>query len=250
MLVEDGRRHPDRRHVYVAVARQLNAVLLRQGGQRAAAVVQCQHHPVTADGPHLDQPVGRHRRQRRGTRLGQQAQRYQAMFPGQSFSAPFFIQYGPGNTQTADGGDKYLYSVSNDGYAYNGNYLHLARVPLNKIQTASAWQYYHVASAGPGNSGRAPTQGHPDPAVEERPEPAGDPVRAEPEPVPVDHVLLQECTQRLPQPNRDPVHADPDVHVAEAVGAVDKGVRPHGTTQSLVNARARARSPSIRPRHR
>ena len=52
------------------------------------------------------------------------------MFPGQSFSAPFFIQYGPGNTQTVDGGDKYLYAVSNDGYAYNGNYLHLARVPL------------------------------------------------------------------------------------------------------------------------
>ena len=76
--------------------------------------------------------------------------RYQAMFPGQNFSAPFFIQYGPGNTQTVDGANKYLYAVSNDGYAYNGNYLHLARVPLNKVQTASAWQYYHGRAGGNG----------------------------------------------------------------------------------------------------
>ena len=76
--------------------------------------------------------------------------RYKAMFPGQSFSAPFFIQYGPGNTQTVDGANKYLYAVSNDGYAYNGNYLHLARVPLNKVQTTSAWQFYHGTVGGGG----------------------------------------------------------------------------------------------------
>jgi hypothetical protein len=76
--------------------------------------------------------------------------RYKAMFPGQSFSAPFFVQYGPGNTQTADGASKYLYAVSNDGYAYNGNYLHLARVPLNKVQDATAWQYYHGKAGGAG----------------------------------------------------------------------------------------------------
>jgi hypothetical protein len=75
---------------------------------------------------------------------------YKSMFPGQSFSAPFFIQYGPGNTQTVDGAAKYLYAVSNDGYAYNGNYLRLARVPLGKIQTASAWQFYHGAVGGGG----------------------------------------------------------------------------------------------------
>jgi hypothetical protein len=78
--------------------------------------------------------------------------RYQAMFPGQRFSAPFFIQYGPGNTQTVDGANKYLYAVSNDGYAYDGNYLHLARVPLNKIQLASAWRFYHGRVGGAGRS--------------------------------------------------------------------------------------------------
>jgi hypothetical protein len=78
--------------------------------------------------------------------------RYKAMFPGQTFSAPFFIQYGPGNTQTADGADKYLYTVSNDGYAYDGNYLHLARVPLNKIQKAGAWQFYHGRVGGAGTN--------------------------------------------------------------------------------------------------
>ena len=76
--------------------------------------------------------------------------RYRAMFPGQAFSAPFFIQYGPGNTQTVDGADKYLYAVSNDGYAYNGNSLRLARVPLTRIQQAGAWQYYHGAVGGDG----------------------------------------------------------------------------------------------------
>ena len=40
--------------------------------------------------------------------------RYRAMFPGNDFSAPFFIQYGPGNTQTVDGANKYLYAVSTD----------------------------------------------------------------------------------------------------------------------------------------
>ncbi len=76
--------------------------------------------------------------------------RYRAMFPGQSFSAPFFIQYGPGNTQTVDGANKYLYAVSNDGYTYNGNYLHLARVPLNQVQNGKAWQYYHGSIGGKG----------------------------------------------------------------------------------------------------
>jgi hypothetical protein len=74
--------------------------------------------------------------------------RYDAMFPGRTFSAPFFIQYGPGNTQTVDGADKYLYVVSTDGYVYNGSELYLARVPLDKIQTRSAWQFYDGAPGG------------------------------------------------------------------------------------------------------
>lgn len=76
--------------------------------------------------------------------------RYRAMFPGHQFSAPFFIQYGPGNTHTVDGADRYLYAVSTNGYTYNGSYLRLARVPLNKIQRARAWQYYHGAVGGAG----------------------------------------------------------------------------------------------------
>jgi len=78
--------------------------------------------------------------------------RYRAMFPGQEFSAPFFIQYGPGNTRTVDGANKYLYSVSTDGYTYNGNYLRLARVPLHKVQDASAWQFYDGPVGGNGRT--------------------------------------------------------------------------------------------------
>jgi hypothetical protein len=77
--------------------------------------------------------------------------RYRAMLPA-SFSAPFFIQYGPGNTHTVDGANKYLYAVSTDGYAYNGNYLHLARVPLNRVQQGRAWQYYHGRVGGTGRT--------------------------------------------------------------------------------------------------
>lgn len=77
--------------------------------------------------------------------------RYSAMLPA-SFSAPFFIQYGPGNTRTVDGAGKYLYAVSTDGYAYNGNYLHLARVPLGRIQQGRAWQYYHGRVGGSGRT--------------------------------------------------------------------------------------------------
>jgi hypothetical protein len=73
--------------------------------------------------------------------------RYRAMFPGKTFPAPFFIQYGPGDTQAVDGGDQYVYAVSTDGYTYNGNYLRLARVPRNQIQNAKAWQYFHRTAA-------------------------------------------------------------------------------------------------------
>lgn len=77
--------------------------------------------------------------------------RYAAMFPGRGFSAPFFIQYGPHNTHAVDGADKYVYAVSNDGYAYNGNWLHLARVPIGKVLDRSAWRFYHGRAGGGGN---------------------------------------------------------------------------------------------------
>lgn len=76
--------------------------------------------------------------------------RYQAMFPRQTFPAPFFIQYGRGNTNTVDGGDSYVYSVSTDGDAYNGSNLRLARVPVGQIQNGNAWQYYHGPIGGDG----------------------------------------------------------------------------------------------------
>jgi hypothetical protein len=79
------------------------------------------------------------------------AGRYRAMFPGRSFSTPFFIQYGPGNSHAVDGAKRYLYSVSTDGYAYNANNLRLARVRIGKVQHRSAWQFYHGAVGGAGH---------------------------------------------------------------------------------------------------
>jgi hypothetical protein len=73
------------------------------------------------------------------------------MFDGQNFSAPFFIQYGPGNTHTVDHADKFLYAVSNDGYAYDGNHLLVGRVPLDKVQRRSAWRFHHVRTRQSGH---------------------------------------------------------------------------------------------------
>lgn len=85
--------------------------------------------------------------------------RYRAMFPGNRFSVPFFIQYGPGNTDAVDGGNKYLYAVSTDGFAYNGNSLVLARVPLNRVQSIGAWQYYHGPVGGSGRTWTSSVRG-------------------------------------------------------------------------------------------
>jgi hypothetical protein len=58
--------------------------------------------------------------------------------------------HGPGNTHTVDGADKYVYVVSTDGYAYNGNFVQLARAPLGKILRRGAWQFYHGRVGGAG----------------------------------------------------------------------------------------------------
>lgn len=74
----------------------------------------------------------------------------QPMFPYQGF-APFFIQYGQDDNpaSTADGGDQYVYAVSNNGYYNNGDQTILGRVPRDKIGDLNGadWQFY---LGGPG----------------------------------------------------------------------------------------------------
>lgn len=80
--------------------------------------------------------------------------RAQAMFPGSSFSTPVFINYGQDDDSatTADGADKYVYAISNDGFAYDGSYMILGRVLRSKIGDLNAadWQFY---SGPPGGEG-------------------------------------------------------------------------------------------------
>jgi hypothetical protein len=77
-----------------------------------------------------------------------------AMFPGTSFPTPEFIQYGQGDNpaSTADGGNTYVYAISNDGFAYDGNYYILGRVLRSKIGNLNAadWQFY---TGPPGGNG-------------------------------------------------------------------------------------------------
>jgi hypothetical protein len=77
-----------------------------------------------------------------------------AMFPGSTFATPEFIQYGQDDNpaSTADGGNQYVYAISNDGYAYDGSYMMLGRVPRSAIGDLNAadWQFYTGPPGGDG----------------------------------------------------------------------------------------------------
>lgn len=67
----------------------------------------------------------------------------QPMFPGSSFATPYFIQYGL-NPSHADGADRFIYAVSNNGFWDNGDQMILGRIPRAKMQDlrGSDWEYY------------------------------------------------------------------------------------------------------------
>jgi hypothetical protein len=79
-----------------------------------------------------------------------------SMFPN-AFTTPQFINYGRDDNaaSTADGGDRYVYAVSNDGWAYDGSYMILGRVLRSKIGALNAadWQFY---TGPPGGDGTPP----------------------------------------------------------------------------------------------
>ena len=56
-----------------------------------------------------------------------------AMFPGRTFSTPFFVHYGKDNAGSKDEADKYVYAISNDGGWDNGNWMTLGRVRRDQI---------------------------------------------------------------------------------------------------------------------
>jgi hypothetical protein len=66
------------------------------------------------------------------------------MFPGRTFSTPFFVQHGK-HDERQDDSDFYLYAVSNDGAWNNGNWMTLGRVPRDRIARLAArdWEFAH-----------------------------------------------------------------------------------------------------------
>lgn len=68
-----------------------------------------------------------------------------SMFPGPTFGAPFFVQYGRDGEATADGADDYVYAVSADGVWNNGSSMVLARVRRDRISALDAadWEFVH-----------------------------------------------------------------------------------------------------------
>jgi hypothetical protein len=61
----------------------------------------------------------------------------QPMFPGGIFGGPAFVNAGKDN---ADAPDKYVYAVSTDQWD-NGSALRVGRVPSDRIQDRSAWEW-------------------------------------------------------------------------------------------------------------
>src|SRR6476646_3697058 len=140
-----------RHTIYLAVARQLEQCSYGKETNGLQPSYNASISRSVDGGRTWTNPWGRTSRNGAAPPWVSRLHHFRSMFPGRRFSAPFFIQYGPGNTHAVDGGSKDLSAVSTNGYAYNGSYLHLARVPLKKVQTASAWQFYHGRVGGPGH---------------------------------------------------------------------------------------------------
>jgi hypothetical protein len=72
------------------------------------------------------------------------------MFRGATFPTPYFVDYGRDFQATADGGDRYVYAISNDGFWDNGDRQILGRVPRAKIARLDArdWQFYRGGDGG------------------------------------------------------------------------------------------------------
>ena len=161
VLVEDGGDHPRRQHRLPRGRPATGPVQPRPAGLRSPAVLQREHHRISRRRAHLGQLLGRQGPHGSAPPYSNKYGRYQAMFPDQQFSAPFFIQYGPGNTHTADGASKYVYAVSNDGYAYNGNWLHLARVPHRPACSTATPGVTTTAGSAAARDGRGATPARP-----------------------------------------------------------------------------------------
>ena len=66
------------------------------------------------------------------------------MFSGRRFASGFFIEYGKDIEDTANGSDKYVYAIANDGYWNNGSDIILGRVLKTKLPDLNArdWEFY------------------------------------------------------------------------------------------------------------
>lgn len=68
-----------------------------------------------------------------------------AMFPGRTFSTPFFVDYGKDGKENVHEADRYVYATSNDGAWNNGNWMTLGRVSRHRISHLDAqdWEFVH-----------------------------------------------------------------------------------------------------------
>ena len=68
----------------------------------------------------------------------------QPMFPGKRFATPYFVNYGQeGHEAVADGSDKYVYALANNGFWDNGDDMVIGRCLRAKIGDLNSqdWEY-------------------------------------------------------------------------------------------------------------
>ena len=66
------------------------------------------------------------------------------MFPGRTYGAPAFVNFGKDN---AGARDDYVYAISGEGWD-NGCHCRLARVPVDRIMAREAWEWVCAFSQG------------------------------------------------------------------------------------------------------
>ncbi|MHB0858927.1 MAG: hypothetical protein ACYC5M_15345 [Anaerolineae bacterium] len=68
-----------------------------------------------------------------------------SMFPGPSFSTPFFVTYGQDGRASVDGADRYVYAIACSGHWNNGSSMTLGRVPRERLPRLDArdWEFAH-----------------------------------------------------------------------------------------------------------
>jgi hypothetical protein len=147
--------------LYLVVSRQADGANDYPAGDQAtedASIIKSTDHGRTWTSTWTRQPHSTGAAPPCDAKTGQ----YRSMFPGSRFANIFFINYGQDDTSSSangnHGGNRYVYGLANNGFAYDGSNEILGRVLKTDIGSLNRknWQYYSNRGylGGSGNDSR------------------------------------------------------------------------------------------------